>query len=424
MKTIRSIPVFSLFLISFMQCSESMAQKLKDTIFYNDGWKICERPIASYYRISTLAIDSFWFFTGPVNDYNIDNHSPMMEGNYTIDGYKNGRFTFYYPNGKIAVTGNYIHDKMSGIWQYYYEDGGERATIAFNGNPDDFAFVKYVSEKGKVELEKGTGNFTWRQNELDYARNDVWEYTLTGQFKDTLRDDVWKYYLGETMDMNTLRFKEKYKNGKLVKARDISYYGNNKAENGARVTLHFEPGKIRTTENIEYDEFFKKFDSSGRKNDQTLVNYLVGGQTPEIPVKEKEFTKAFSSVLSTLDRYRNKIDYHDKDIEGTVEFRVADEGHLKEIKVTGNISDKEKNFIAYIMSKFRNIEMPLLDSTIALDSYHSLYFFTYNPRKLVPVDIRDYVPKDDFIFCTIPREKFMSYAKDFKDIFRKMMNRL
>ena len=43
---------------------KAKAQKITDTIFYNGAWQICEKPLAKYYRIGTLVIDSFWYYTG------------------------------------------------------------------------------------------------------------------------------------------------------------------------------------------------------------------------------------------------------------------------------------------------------------------------------------------------------------------------
>jgi len=95
-----------MFVVLFITHGIANAQKITDTIFYNRAWQICEKPIASYYRIGTLAIDSFWFYTGKVKDFDI-NGQLLMEGEYNNKGDKDGLFRFYYPDGKLMISGKY-----------------------------------------------------------------------------------------------------------------------------------------------------------------------------------------------------------------------------------------------------------------------------------------------------------------------------
>jgi len=401
--------------------THACGQKITDTIFYNSKWEICEQPIADYYRIGTLAIDSFWFFTGNIKDYTTDNVL-VMNGNYSIDGYKNGYFEFYYPNGKPMLKGYYKNDKMIGLWDFYYDNGNPKATIYLPENNNDFIFLKFTDNKGKVLLENGSGDFHWRQNELEPAQElSFYDYQLFGTFKDSLRDDTWKYYIGEEVNINWLRYKEFYKKGALEKTK---WVGNSSQKvESSNVVFNFQPLKINTTERIAYDEFLSKRDSFGRKGDDNFMNYLINGESPGISLQEKEFSKSLQSIINTLDNYRYKIDYENKDIQGEVEFKIAGKGTPEDVTVKGNISNKEQAFIKYIMSKFKGIEMPLIDSNIAVEGYHKFYFFTFNPRPLMPADMGSYLPKKDFIFFPVPKDKFLVFAKDLKKDIRKIYNR-
>src|SRR5258706_16405878 len=83
------------------------AQK-KDTIYFNSKWQICDQSLAHYYRIATIQLDSLLlFYTGEVNDY-YTNGAPQMKGFYSVDGVKDGDFSFYYPNGNIQSRGRFI----------------------------------------------------------------------------------------------------------------------------------------------------------------------------------------------------------------------------------------------------------------------------------------------------------------------------
>src|SRR5690242_6859444 len=97
---------FSFLCLSFSK--PSGAQNFTDTIYYDQTWSICEKPIASYYRLCTLAHDATTVhFTGAFKDYTI-NDLLFLEGNYDSAGRKNGLFTFYYPNGRIRKKGNFV----------------------------------------------------------------------------------------------------------------------------------------------------------------------------------------------------------------------------------------------------------------------------------------------------------------------------
>ncbi len=409
----------STFFLLFLCVSYIHCQKLTDTMFYNGKWEICEKPIAEYYRIGTLAIDSFWFFTGEIKDYTTENVL-VMNGHYSVDGYKNGSFEFFYPNGNPMLKGTYKNDKMAGIWDCYYENGNHKATIYLPEDNNAFSIYKYTDETGKVLVENGSGSFRWREYEIEKQLNRYYSYTLEGEFRDSLRNGTWNYYYDDETDMNTLVFKEQYDAGKLKKAKYYGYY--TEKISAANVVFNFEPRKIATTEKITYDEFLRKRDSTGEKQ-ENFIKYIINGESPVITLKEKEFSKAFIKIILTLERHSSKINYAGRDIDGEIEFKISDKGYPEDISIKGDISEKEKVFIRYIMDKFKGIEMPAIDNSVGIEGYHKFYFFTFDPRPFVPLSIRSYMPKEDFIFSTIPKPKFLEFAKDIKKVIRKIINR-
>lgn len=407
-----------------LYCSTGISQKLTDTIFYNQSWEICERPIADYYRIGTLAIDSFWFFTGHIEDYTMD-HQLMMKGEYSNDGYKNGMFEFYYPNGKLEQKGNYINDKMQGRWEFYYPDGKLKAEILLSPDFNQYVMLKFVNKNGKTTLENGTGEFEWSQNEIDHYPDQEFylEYSVTGQFKDNKRDGTWHYYLGSDKNMNTLTYKEFYDEGKLKKTKYVRYYTEKVAS--TNIDFNFSPRKIHTTEMIEYDEFLKKETVHFDKNDSNFINYMVNGESPVITLKEKEFAKSMLDIVLTLEKYKYKMHPDpEKDISGEIEFKISEKGYPEDVTVTGNITDKAKNFIYYLMAKFQNVQMPMMDSTIGVAGYHKIYFFNFKTSLIAPDAMQAYLPDRFFLFTILPRERFLEFARPFKARLRRMLNRL
>lgn len=408
------------FVLLFIHLGTTQAQKITDTIFYNDRWEICEKPIADYYRIGTLAVDSFWFFVGPVKDYTMDNVL-VMSGHYSEDGYKNGPFEFYYPNGQLMQQGNYKNDKMLGIWNFFYENGKPKASILLPENNNDFRFLQFSDSNGTALMENGTGAFQWHQHELAIPGLTYPDgFLLTGFSQDSLRSGDWKYYFIDISDGLGPRFIETYKKGVLKKARYMGY--STMSIGAANIPFSFQPDKIDRTEQLVRDEFINKM-GNGVLREDNFVNFIVNGESPAINLEDKKFSKAFSKIIATLERYGKKIDYADKEIAGTIEFKVSDKGFPEDVNITGNITPKEKKFIQYIMDKFKGIQMPDYDSTVAIEGYHTIYFFTFDPRPFLPASLKRDIAKYFFVFSAIPKDKFLSFSSDIKKELRKWLHR-
>lgn len=278
------------------------AQKITDTIFYNSNWQICEKSIAVNYRMGTLAIDSFWFYTGNIKDYSIAD-TLLMEGQYTQDGYKTGLFKFYYLNGKLRMMGRYENDKMKGAWQWYYDNGGIKAIIIFEADEKDFEFVQYTTPDGKSTLLNGTGDFEWftGSKKLNYPGDKVYGSFLNGK-----RTGVWKYYQVIKGRDDLLLFKEKYDDEGQYKKTIVSgsYYG--RQPNSSFADYSFEPAKIFITERMSYDDFFRKGGDS--TSDLALRRYLLNRKSSEIIVKDSTFENALLFVIHTLENNRARLE--------------------------------------------------------------------------------------------------------------------
>lgn len=387
------------------------AQKTTDTIFFNIGWQICEKPMAAYYRIGTLLIDSNWIYTGKFKDYSMQGIL-QTEGEYGEDGTRNGNFVFYDTEGKMIATGNYVHGKKSGRWQWVYTNGSPRAVIDFSKGDTDFRFEFYRNNHGEVTLENGNGNFTWNTAAFEDLDGSL---TVLGAYENGKRTGTWKYYRGDQPSNDALVCSEIYNvEDGFKKSKSYGY---------SRRTTHekcfdwlFVPRTLFTTENMFFDNFFWRGpDTVATTN---LKNYLLNRKSVDIVLKQKGFDNAFFNILSNLDSYRGRFDYESKDIDGIIEFKVGDRSMPEDITVTGNnITATEKDFLLYLMGKFRNIEMPG-DSSIAYEGYHKIYFYSLNMKEYVPVEIRDDVGRELF-FTTIPRDKYLLILKANKRRIKK-----
>ncbi|MEO6720717.1 MAG: hypothetical protein ABIN67_10125 [Ferruginibacter sp.] len=394
------------------------AQKITDTIFYNSNWQICEKSIAANYRIGTLAIDSFWFYTGKVTDYSITD-TLLMEGQYTEYGFKTGLFKFYFPDGKLKMIGRYENDKMRGPWQWYYDNGSIRAIINLDGDEKDFKFVQFTTREGKNTLQNGTGDFEWFTGSKKITRPGK---KVIGKFLNGKRSGIWRYYQLSNGPDDLLIFREKYDDDGIYKKTILSgdYYksGNFTAQNPHSIytDYNFEPSKIFVTERMGYDDFFRKDDDS--TSALALKKYLINRKAAEIIVKDSTFEKALLFVIHTLENNKSRLGYQKKEIDGSIEFKIGDKGYPEDITVAGKgITDKEKEFIIFLLSKFHNIEMPGSES-VAIEGYHTIYLYSVNLKEFMPASIKDLVTNDLF-FSTLTKDMFMSLMRASKKKLKK-----
>jgi antitoxin component YwqK of YwqJK toxin-antitoxin module len=373
------------------------AQKITDTIFYNRAWQICEKPIAAYYRTGTLMIDSFWYYTGKVKDYDTAGRM-VTEAEYNTKGERDGLFQFYYPDGKLMLSGNYWEGLMIGDWRWYYPNDSLWAIINFDGPSDDFKFIQYRKQDGTITLDKGTGKFEWLTN--PYVRM-LPGFRVVGSFNEGKRSGVWRYFLISNGE-ESFRFQEKYdKDGKFKRA---TLTGTSLAqEPTTRFTdFMFIPPKMMVTEHMQYDNFFRRGDSTGGV---ALLQYLLNRKSSEIIVKNKDVENVLLHIIRSLENSRNRLEYQEKDIDGSIEFRIGEKGFPEDITISGKgFTDKEKEFIRFLVSKFSKIEMPGVEM-VAIERYYRINVFSINIKEFVPVSLRDKVNNDIF-FSTLPKEKF------------------
>jgi TonB family protein len=177
------------FLLSVLLCFISAAHAFSQTgtIFFDDKWKKVEsREGASFFRIVTYHEAGY-----KVVDYYI-NGDKQMVGYYMIgakkllaasdddDGYRDGYFDYYYPNGKKSSEGQYKNGNKEGEWRYYDSLGKMYAKEAYQKGLRHGEFISYYSN-GKVQERK-----LYKENHLEESR----EYDESGK---EVKPMVYKY---------------------------------------------------------------------------------------------------------------------------------------------------------------------------------------------------------------------------------------
>jgi len=390
---------------AFLICTAKVsAQEITDTIYFGKEWQICEKPLSAYYRLGTLVIDSMWFYKGNVKDYTIEGQL-VMEGNYNNDGYKDGLFNFYYPDGKLKLSGKYKVGKPAGEWRWNYPNDSLKAVVMFKGDEQDFQFVEYREKDGKIKMQNGTGDFEFMSGS---KRTGLEGFRIKGNFKDGLRHGTWKFFNVDRDNNESLVFMEKYKDdGQFKKAISLSTFAM-KSTAGRFEGYNFSPGQMLVTERMTYDALFRKNGDS--LAEMALTQFLVNKRSPSIIMKNKKFENAMLYVLHYLERYSPRLEYQSKEINGKIEFRIGDNAFPEDISVSGTgISDKERELLVFIMNKFHNIDMPGTES-MAMEGFHTINFFSINMKEFMPASLRDQV-NNDLFFTTISKEKFVALLR-------------
>lgn len=103
------------------------AQKIEK--YYDYKWRETDASKARFYGVA-IKTDSGW----RRNDYFIYEKKLQMAGLYEDDSctIRNGYFYYFYPNGNLLESGEYVHDKKQGLWISYYSNGMMYDSAVYN----------------------------------------------------------------------------------------------------------------------------------------------------------------------------------------------------------------------------------------------------------------------------------------------------
>lgn len=160
-----------------------------------------------------------------------------------INGKKEGAFTYYYPNGKKGITGNYISDQLEGKVISYYDNGKLYGTRNYVNGLLEGKQV-YLHPNGTVLLEhhftNDTLNGLYKTTYANGKTEEIFNYNKG------LEDGIYQYYY----ENGQLWIEKEYKNGLLMNVNG-SYDSQGKPlnfgtiKNGTgTINYYTEEGKI------------------------------------------------------------------------------------------------------------------------------------------------------------------------------------
>ena len=220
----------SLLVLTCYLAATTFAQKINpDTIAidFNDELMGTTPDNAAY---TGYAIKSGQGWTAVIFN---DDMKVVARGNYTSQKCKEkqGWFTYYYPDGKRAASGQYHRDKRIGIWRTWYPEGKVRDSIQYEKGKPSGSYYRYFQ----------TGN-----------------PSTIGKFKDGLEDSTWTWYHAN----GKIASSEEYKKGELKGQRCLDSNGLVKREN---CYPYLEPmtNKQETIWQVVYDSLKIPLDKNG-----------------------------------------------------------------------------------------------------------------------------------------------------------------
>ena len=163
------------------------------------------------------------------------------EGIVTDDGFEQGLWRYFYPDGKLSKSGNFRKGKQLGKWQFYYPTG----TIQQEGNYINGKYSgiwKFYNGSGVLlrEIEYSNGKENGQCTEyddsthviasgmyIDGQREGMWtvvtgDQSQTGSYRMGEKHGVWKY---KYLSNNQLRFEGEFKLG-LPDGKHSYFYDN------------------------------------------------------------------------------------------------------------------------------------------------------------------------------------------------------
>jgi len=216
------------YILILIAIPTSLAAQDTLKIYYDKNWnEITDKNAAVFYRKAFPDGNN----TYAVSDYYINNKI-QMTGRYKNVKMKEkqGHFVYYEENGQKLSEGDYLNDKVEGLWSFWFDNGAKKSEGNFVKDRKDGEWSywnnygqltsKEYYRNGEIYLiegyhENGTLSFKGEYNASGllvtgiYWNSDGREY-FRGRYKYGLRDGEWIRSFGES------ELKVNYKNGECT----------------------------------------------------------------------------------------------------------------------------------------------------------------------------------------------------------------
>lgn len=164
------------------------------------------------------------------------------EVNYN-NGILEGEFKYFFPNKKIAMTGQYVNNELEGTIKSFHQNGKIYGTRLYKNGLKDGKHI-YIYSNGKIELEHNFINgIKDGLYQLNYSNGNIQEKF---NYKMGKEDGLYQYFY----ENGQLWIEKTYENGLLLNVngsytKDGNLRDKGTIKNGNGTVIHYtEEGKI------------------------------------------------------------------------------------------------------------------------------------------------------------------------------------
>ncbi len=332
---------FFLATVALICTATLFSQAKKDTIYFDDDWSICEKPVATYYRVCELNTDSVFYYKGVVKDYFMDG-TPEMTGDYAEGGNKNGEFIFYNKKGYIIKKGNYLDNVMMGNW-YFYDSLGRIKSQFFCKTQNDFTPIFLIDKHNDTIVKNGNGSFEIDNVDGYPFINSKFGFLVKGRVKNSVKDGEYKYY---TYPKKELLYSEKYEDGRFVKSK-VEMYSRLIGWTKDKLPVYsLSDANLMKTEMFYHSNLVFGAGDLGKEKVEDYLRYHI---QPHIPAQGNYYERdkiCFNIILKILiDGFmKNKLDVFNTDSE---------DGNKSETLSTSKLNWKQINSMRKLRGDIR-----------------------------------------------------------------------
>lgn len=364
------------------------AQPAYDTVYIDNDWSVCEKPVASYYRVALLNKKQSLFYYGDIKDYYLNGRIEMT-GHYDEKGNKQGLFTFYNPDGSKVKEGSYEDDKMKGLWSYYDLSGILRVQLNCN-SATDFTPILVIDSKGDTLLKNGNGTYSFDFSVLQRIQKKSYNYSIEGELKNGVKNGKLLYHLKvDTSFVKGIPNEKKlmteiYRDGKFIRGihdKEVSSQPFN--------VINLADSKLRWIDNFYHSNIiFGDGSGSGiaKSNDSKLIGFIASGIIPEINIsstsQEKNIQALYKVIAEVIAEEKGASSVNSRNYTYTPTNNVAElvslntsadaaeqpgnynaeltisidtSGYIADVKFRGNLKKSYINKINYYLSRLSGL---------------------------------------------------------------------
>lgn len=360
----------NIFLFFLIIPTMLIAQLSRDTIYLDYNWSICEKPVASYYRICAIHKEKLVFYKGPFEDYYMDGKIEMI-GAYDDKGRKAGNFISYYRNGNKKEEGDYGNDRRIGLWSFYSEDGKLILQLFCTSN-HDFVPHLMIDKNGDTLVKNGNGKFVLYTKDYPGLFTKRSSCRMEGAVVNGNKEGTINYF--SCNESTKLDYSEVYKKGEFRSSSSAI----NQVANIPFATIELTSEKLECVESFYHiNPVFGNDDQGGKLALDYIINknfYGIASKAANFRDNYQDFydivgytinetlnaTNTYSVPFSSYDNedrkifnrvniYNNKLSAY-RPVKGNITITIDTTGYVSNSVFKGNFQKEEINKINYYLS--------------------------------------------------------------------------